>query len=251
MTVASLTDVSHAVVDGGPPPAPAGGRAPAGTRAWFVIYLLWMIGLAASALLLLSRGEQAGDALAIHGWILVLMCFYLSLCNGFLPMPTAWIILLAASPDYALFPEPVLNIFAVALLGSFATAMANLNEYHLLAYGFGGRWGQRLRGTNAYAWAVRWFDRAPFRVLVLVAFFPIPVDVVRWLAILRDYPRVRFGVAYFAGRAARYLIFAACSVLFTFSGAQIVLIQVGLVVAALSARLVWWWVRRVPAPPAA
>jgi hypothetical protein len=223
---------------------PAGRRIPPGTRVWFAWFLVWLTGLAALALWLLARWEHGGEPLAMRAWILVLMCFYLSLCNAFVPLPTAWIILLAAAPDYALLAQPVLNILMVAVLGALATAMANLTEYHLLAYGFGGGLGQRLRATNVYTWAVRWFDRAPLQVLALVAFIPIPVDVVRWLAILRGYSRLRFGLAYLLGRSGRYLIFGGCSVFFALGARQIMLIQVGLVLAALSARVVWWLVRR-------
>jgi membrane protein YqaA with SNARE-associated domain len=230
---------------------PARRRVPPGTRAWFAFFIFWLAGLAAVALWLLSRSEHGDDPLAMRAWILVLMCFYLSLCSTFLPLPTAGIILLAAAPDYALLAQPLLNILLVAVLGALATTLSNLTEYHLLAYGFGGGWGQRLRATETYAWAVRWFDRAPWQALALVAFIPIPIDVVRWLAALRGYSRLRFGLAYLLGRSGRYAIFAGCSVLFALGARQILLIQVGLVLAALTARGVWWLVHRGGPRPAA
>jgi membrane protein YqaA with SNARE-associated domain len=219
-----------------------GERPLAGTRAWFALFLGWMIGLVALALFALARSEH-GDALALRVWLLALMCFYVSLCNSFLPLPTAWIILLAASPDYALVQTGWQRVGLVAGLGTLATVVANLSEYHLLAYLLRFGLGRRIRRTRVYGWAIRWFDQAPFHVLTLIAFIPIPIDAVRWLAILRGYPRVRFALAYAAGRGPRYLLFAGCSVLLALSAWQILLIQFAMVVAAVLGRLVWGLVR--------
>jgi membrane protein YqaA with SNARE-associated domain len=213
-------------------------HAPRGTRLWFAAFIAWMVALALGAALLLTRYE-AGDAVALRAWILVLVCFYLSLCNSFLPLPTAWIVLLAAAPEYALIPVGWLNILVVALLSTLATIVANLNEYHLLAVLLGRGLGRRARRTRVYTWAARWFERAPFALLTLIAFVPIPVDAVRWLAILQRYPRGRFALAYLLGRGPRYVIFAGCSVLLALSGTQILLIQIVLIVLALLGRLVW------------
>lgn len=213
-------------------------RPPAGTRVWFAVFLAWMIGWAALAVLAFERSQQ-GDVLALRAWLLALMCFYLSLCNSFLPLPTAWIVLVAASPDYALVQTGWLRVGLVAGLSTLATVVANLNEYHLLAYLLRFGLGRRIRRTRVYGWAIGWFDRAPFQVLTLIAFIPIPIDAVRWLAILRGYPRVRFALAYAAGRGPRYLLFAGCSVLLALSAWQILLIQLAMVAAAVLGRSVW------------
>jgi membrane protein YqaA with SNARE-associated domain len=212
-------------------------------RLWFVAFLVWMGGLAALALLVLGGGEHTSEGAAFSIWILALMGFYLSLCNVFLPLPTSWIVLLAASPRYALVPNPWANIVLVAAVAAAGTVMANLNEYHILAYMLRFGLGRRVQATRVYGWAARWFDRAPFLLLALIGFFPIPVDAVRWLAILRRYSRTRFALAYFVGRGPRYLVFAGCSTLAAFTPAQILLIQVGLVVAGLVGRVVWRVVR--------
>jgi hypothetical protein len=95
-----------------------------------------------------------------------------------------------------------------------------------------------------YGWAVGWFDRAPFQILTLVAFVPIPVDALRWLAVLRGYSRPRFGLAYFVGRGTRYVLFAACSMFLELTVRQILLLQVALVVGALVGRLTWAMLQR-------
>lgn len=207
-------------------------------RAWFVGFVLWM-----AAWGLLARwafgGVEHDDPTALRVWVYALMCFYLSLCNSFVPLPTAWIVLLAASPGFALCADPWLRVLLVAAGGAAGTVMANLNDYHLLAYFLHFGLGHRVRRTRLYAWAVRWFDRAPLRLLLLVAFIPIPVDVVRWLAVLREYPRGRFALAYFVGRGARYAIFAACAVIWSLTPWQIMYIQLAIVVAALVGRVAW------------
>jgi len=237
-------------VDPTPAIAPAAAAADSdrlrrGTRLWFAFFLAWMIGLAVTAVLCLDRYEQTGDGTALRVWILLLMCFYLSLCNSFLPLPTIWIVLLAAMPEYAVVPDKWANVALVAALSTLATIVANLNEYHLLAYLLRFGLGRRIRRTRLYGWSVRWFDRAPFQLLTLIAFVPLPVDTVRWLAILRGYSRKRFALAYLAGRGPRYVLFAGCSLLFTLTPRQILIIQLVVLGLALAGRLAWYIVRRV------
>jgi len=209
-----------------------------GLRLWFLIYLAWLAGLAALAHVG-SVQLELGSPGAMGLWTLSLMAFYLSLCNLFLPLPTAWIILLAASPDGGAFGSAWQRVAAVTVVGAAATAIANVNEYHVLSYVLGHGLGGKLRRTRVYEWAVRWFDAAPFQVLALIGFVPVPIDAVRWLAILRRYSRWRFGLAYFVGRGLRYLLFAGFAVLASLSGKEILLIQAGIVVAALLARFAW------------
>ncbi len=229
---------------GGPNPvAPAGGaavREPAlpGTRVWFVFFVAWMVGWAGLALWGFHRLAH-GDDQAMRVWLFALTCFYLSLCNTFVPLPTAWAVLLVAAPDYALVQTAWLRVLFIAGMLGTVTAVANLNEYHLLAYVLRFGLARRIRRTRVYGWAIRWFERSPFQLLMLVAFVPIPVDAVRWLAVLRRYSRVRFVLAYFVGRGLRYLLLAGCATLLALGPRAIVLIQVGLVGAALALRLIW------------
>lgn len=213
-----------------------------GMRLWFGIYLTWMIGLFAVALRMFGHYE-AGDASAAAVWLLALTGFYVSLCNTLLPLPTAWIILLAASDDVLLFDSALWRIAAVAVLGGTATMMANLNEYHVLGYFFRARLGDRIRHTDVYRWAVRWFDVSPFQTLALIAFIPIPVDFVRWLAILRRYPRWRFAAACGLGRLPRYALLAGLSVAAHLEAWEIALIQTGIILM-LGARLIWTALQR-------
>lgn len=220
-------------------PDSAGDTPLPGTRAWFALFLLWTGGLAALALAALSRYERLGDAASMRIWLLALMCFYLTLCNSLLPLPTAWIVLLAASPGYQPLTPAPLGVMVVAGLATVATIMANLNEYHLLACLLRLGLGRRIRSSRLYAWTVRWFERSPFRLLTLLAFLPIPLDAIRWLAIVRGYPRVRFALAYLVGRGPRYLLLAACAACLALTTGQILWIQLAIVAAAVAVRLAW------------
>ncbi len=241
-----MDDSSYSAVAGMPTEvveAPRRERPPGGLRAWFAGFLLWMIGLSAVALIAFARYE-AGNAAAMRPWLLALMCLYLTLCNTLLPLPTAWIILLVASEEVALFEASWLRVAVVAGLGGLSTMMANLNEYHVLGYLFHFGLARRVRRWRVYRWGVRWFEVSPFRTLTLIAFVPIPIDAVRWLAILRGYSRSRFGLAYLLGRLPRYALLAGLSVGLRLDTWGIIAVQVGLVVL-LAARLAWTMIRRL------
>jgi len=164
-----------------------------------------------------------------------------------MPLPTAWVVLLAGLPECALVQTPWLRVPLTAVLLSSATVVANLNEYHLLAYILRRGLGERIRRARLYGWAARLFARSPFELLALVAFVPIPVDAVRWLAILGRYSRLRFALAYFAGRSLRYVLLVGCALCFRFTPTQILLIQVALVAAAVAGRGIPAVVRRARA----
>jgi membrane protein YqaA with SNARE-associated domain len=214
-----------------------------GLRWWFVGFVAWMVLLAVAFRAAFAAYETGADD-ALRIWALAALCFYLSLCNLFLPLPTAWVILLAASHELMLFPAPWERITVVTLLGAAATTIANLNEYHVLSFLLGARLSRRLKRSRLYEWGQRWFDVSPFQTLTLIAFIPVPIDAVRWLAILRRYSRWRFAGAYFLGRAGRYALLAGLSVVATLTPRQIAWIQVAIILV-LASRLLLTGVRRL------
>lgn len=208
-----------------------------GLRLWFVGFVGWMVALAVAAQFGFAAFEE-GSAAGQGVWMLALLAFYLSLCNALLPLPTGWIVLFAATESGLPGVPPALRLLLVTVVGGLATTLANLNEYHVLNHRAGARLRARVRATPLYRWAVGWFDARPFQALLLVAFIPIPVDVIRWLAILRRYSRVRFAVAYFVGRGARYALFAGLSIGFAFGAWEILLVQVVILIGAGAGRVV-------------
>jgi len=202
-------------------------------RRWFDLFLAWMVVLAVlvyAGRIYAEDGHRAGLVVTV----LAAYAFYLSLCNTFFPAPTTWAVMLVAGNQLALFGSPALRIIVVSMLGAVATAMANLNEYHVFTFLLRhGRIG-RVRETRLYHWAAGWFAVSPFTIITLFSFIPIPVDVVRWLAIASRYSRSRFFAAYVVGRSLRYAVWAISAVSLNLSMRQIAILQGVLIVAALA-----------------
>jgi membrane protein YqaA with SNARE-associated domain len=131
--------------------------------------------------------------------ILVLYLLYMSMAFTFVPLPTAWIVLWAAREV-----DPV----TVTLLGTLGTCIANLHDYYIFHHLFRVERIKRAKASKFYRESVRWFHRAPFVTLAVASFLPIPIDVIRMLAVSADYPRTRYAVATAAGRFPRYLLLA-------------------------------------------
>jgi membrane protein YqaA with SNARE-associated domain len=215
-------------------------------RRWFLFYLLFLVALTTLALLNLFHYDRTDSSLSLRIWLSALYLFYLSLCCTFFPAPTTWIILLMASPIVALVEPHTLagplqlsestasvlaalsTIFIVAALGALATAIANLNEYHIFTFLL--RFGRvhKIRQTKFYRTAHRWFTVSPFAILALFGILPIPVDVVRWLAISSRYRRDHYAWANFLGRFVRYALLAAAATLLQIGWVGILVIQLTL-----------------------
>ncbi|HEY3241865.1 MAG TPA: hypothetical protein VGM03_00815 [Phycisphaerae bacterium] len=216
-------------------------------RQWFYSYTAWLGSLTLVACVALRRFEL-GDVVAQRVWLWALTLFYLSLCCVFFPLPTSWIVMLLASNQMALVESVPLRVVLIATSCALATAAANLNEYHIFTFLL--RYGRvaRVRNLTAYQWAANWFGQAPFAVLLLFSFLPIPVDVARWLAIATGYPRRRYFCAYFVGRGVRYALLAASTIWLDLSWWTILLIQAGLILVFASKAAVAFWRRRRGAP---
>jgi membrane protein YqaA with SNARE-associated domain len=162
-------------------------------RRWVLAFFCFLI--VNAVLLAVFRG----DPRLADFEILVLYLLYMSVAFTFLPLPTAWIVLWAAREV-----EPL----SVALIGTIGTCIANLHDYYIIHYLFKVNKIKKAKQTRFYRSAVKWFNRAPFATLTVASFLPIPVDVVRILAVSTDYPRRRYVLATFAGRFPRYLLLA-------------------------------------------
>jgi len=216
-------------------------------RAWFVGFLIWLCLLTTAACWGLSEIDGHDSAVGWAVWILAGYAFYLSLCCTFFPAPTTWVVMLLASDMVAaqvgIDGYALTRLLVVATVGAVATGLANLNEYHIFTYLLRHRRMAKVRETRLYQKADRWFSASPFTVVAFFGFLPIPVDVIRWLAITARYSRVRFFWAYFVGRWFRYAIWAVAALGLHLSTWHIVGVQVALVAIALG-RIVPPLVRR-------
>lgn len=159
---------------------------------WFSFFGVYA---AALSLLLLWANGSSREQLAN-------LCFftlYVSFACTFCPLPILWIFLWISRG---------FNPLIVALLGSTATAIANLHDYYILNSML--RWDRlaRARDSRWYKKASIWFTRYPFSTLTVANFLPLPIDVVRLLAISTGYSRAPFTAATLVGRFPRYLILA-------------------------------------------
>ena len=226
-------------------------------RAWFAGFVGYMMALAVVVFLgiyLIQKGNiEWGTAL----WVIAGMMFYLSLCCTFCPLPTTWLILAVGSggalsqligPESAEAMNSIIGgwskVAVVAVLGGLATTMANLNEYHVFTFLLRYRHVSKVRHTRLYAWAGRWYNKEPFLLLTCFCFIPIPVDVVRWLAISHCYPRAKFLAANMLGRGTRYALMAIFSNAMGLGLWTILLIQAVLVLIAAKRVLTKMWKKK-------
>jgi membrane protein YqaA with SNARE-associated domain len=162
-------------------------------RDWFLPYGIL---LTTVALIYLATGRDTtvGRMAMLFG--------YVSLACTFLPLPTWPAFILAAGADVGLSP------LVVATVGAAATATANMHDYYLVTFLYRYNRVKKIRKNRWYRVAARWYNRAPFGTLVAGSFLPIPIDVVRLMAISEGYPRLRFAMGSIVGRWPRYFLIA-------------------------------------------
>src|SRR3990172_637161 len=110
------------------------------------------------------------------GSILFGFFFYMCVACTFLPIPTL--------PPIA-FAAKVFDPVLIAALGAAGTCIANLNDYAILGWMFRHQKVRKIRDVKTYRTLLEYFDRYAFLTLSVATFLPIPVDVVRLLAISR------------------------------------------------------------------
>jgi membrane protein YqaA with SNARE-associated domain len=229
-----------------PTPMPTPGQE-INLRLWFVGFVCWMTVLTAVTVWGVHQAEHSGSVVGWVACVLAATAFYLSLCCAFVPAPTTGVVLWAASNGVAwkigVVDHEMARLLLVASVCSLASALANLNEYHVVTCLLQVRRIAKVRQTRLYATASEWFRRRPFGILTLFSFLPIPVDVIRWLAILSRYSRLRFFVANVIGRWFRYALCAAVSLGFGLTDRHILIIQVSLIAVALARIGVQFWRR--------
>lgn len=185
---------------------------------WFAFYALCLVGAAAALAVLISRQEWSWSAWRDDFWgrlaatspaiKLIIFGVYISLCCTFLPMNTSAIVAAVAMQDTAVCDGAVPTTLVVAVVGGVASAIANLNDYHLFTLLLRHRKVAKVRNTRLYSASAGWFTKSPFAILVIFNIIPIPVDVIRMLATTYRYPRGRFALANFVGRFIRYAVIA-------------------------------------------
>ena len=226
-------------------------------RGWFASFLGYLVALAGAVYLGLYLVQKGNSEWGTVVWVIAGMMFYLSLCCTLCPLPTTWLILAVGSggalaqligPGSAQAMDSIIGGWAkvgiVAVLGGLATTIANLNEYHIFTFLLRYRHVSKVRQTRLYNWAAKWYTKEPFLLLVSFCFIPIPVDVVRWLAISHRYPRRKFFAANILGRGSRYVLMAVFSDAMGLGLWTILVIQAVLVLIAAKRVLPKLWAKK-------
>ncbi len=159
---------------------------------------------------------------------------YMSLANSFVPLPTNPLIIYMGREFVPLF---------VAILGAVGTAAANTTEYLALGVLLENRRIKKFKETATYLALKRFFEISPFLLMVVVNFFPIPIDPVRWMAISVDYPRWRYVLSTFLGRFPRYFLLAWLGDRYDLSNRTILIILAATALVVL-AKKGWPYLRR-------
>lgn len=210
-------------------------------RYWFLGFVLFLGVLTGVARMGLTDSARGSEEVSGYLWPWALYLFYMSLCCTFFPAPTTWLVLLMASPIVSVFPQSIQadslhaleTVVIVAAIGALGTTLANLNEYHIFTFLL--RFGKtkKFQNTRFYQKACRWFSLSPFTLMTLMSFLPIPVDVVRWLAISNRYRRDHYAYASFVGRFLRYSFIAAAATTLQIGGMGIIAVQGALIALVL------------------
>ncbi len=193
---------------------------------WLVFYAVVLVGcVVALAVLIAGAGwswnawvRRTAETFAETSISIKLVGFfaYLTLCTTLLPLPTGWLVAGVATREASvasgLAGEPgtvaLLTAVIVGGVGALGSTIANLNDYHLFTWMLRHKRIANVRHTRTYQAAARWFAAAPFTLLLAFNVIPIPVDVVRLLAITYRYPRAPFAAANLIGRFIRYGVIA-------------------------------------------
>ena len=123
----------------------------------------------------------------------------MSVACQFFPIPTMPAIAFTAKAFH-----PVL----VAFVGALGTVIAYVIDYAILGWLFRNHRVKKVRDIHLYRKLLKYFDKYAFLTVAAAALLPIPVDVVRLLAISRAYNYWKYLLAAFVGRFPRYLILA-------------------------------------------
>ncbi len=151
---------------------------------------------------------QRAFALTAPAIKLLVVVIYLSMATTLTPLPTGWIVAGLATQGAAIAADVWSVTLIVGLAGALGSTVANMNDYYFWTWLLRSRRVAKVRTARWYAAAAKWFARSPFMILTIFNFIPIPVDVIRLLAITYRYSRLKFAAANFIGRFVRYAVFA-------------------------------------------
>lgn len=131
---------------------------------------------------------------------LVLLAAYCIPANSILPLPHEPGVLFIAT-----FYAPL----GVALAATIGSAIGSISDYALVETALRHPTIDRARSRGVIAWAIRWFQRAPFAIVFACSLVPfLPISVIRVLAPASRYSFRRYFIAGLLGRLPRFYALA-------------------------------------------
>lgn len=138
---------------------------------------------------------------------------YMCMATTFFPLPTAALVSFVATNRGQILQSDLLNCLLIVFLGSLASMIANLTDYHFFLVLLRNKKVAGIRDTRMYHAAAKWFAKGPFAIMVVFNVILIPVDIPRMLAAIYGYPRKLFAASNFVGRFVRYAMVVFVTVL--------------------------------------
>ena len=181
-------------------------------RRWFCIYALIILVAVISLTIIPS-----------HYHLLVYCFMLLTIFTTFIPGNVTYVVFIQVNRDAFINAVPAgiarhigkvidssswgqMAPWPVALIGALGSTVANVNDYHGLTLVFRAKKVRKFGNTAFYHFAKKWFEKTPFMLLLVCEFLPLPVAVLRWMAVTQAYSRRKLALACFLGRLPRYLI---------------------------------------------
>jgi membrane protein YqaA with SNARE-associated domain len=131
---------------------------------------------------------------------LVLLAVYCVPANSILPLPHEPGVLFVAT-----FYAPL----GVALAATIGSAIGSISDYALVETALLHPRIDRARSRGVVGWAIRWFQKAPFAIVLACSLVPfLPISVIRVLAPASRYSFRRYFVAGLLGRIPRFYALA-------------------------------------------
>ena len=186
---------------------------------------IWMGVFTAIALLM---REDVPIGLSIIG--LFLLALYCIPTNSILPLPHEPGVLY-----FSAYYDPI----AIAIAATLGSLVVSFADYAMVEAAMRRPRLNAASKTGLFGWAVRWMKRAPFAIVVLFSFTPLPISVIRVLAPASNYPLGRYMVAQVIGRLPRFYALAWLGRTVKFPAWVLLAMFVVLM-------LVFWWSSRTP-----
>jgi ribonucleoside-triphosphate reductase len=131
----------------------------------------------------------------------------------------------------------------VAIAGTAGCVVAAILDYALIGWFVNHRLIKtELDDSRGFQIAQRFFARAPFLLIVVSAFFPLPFYPAKILAIARDYPLPRFVAAVILARIPRFYLLALAGQKVKAPGGA--LVSAGVALALIGGWGIWRTVRK-------